>query len=331
MERIEKNKKTGRTLISFCPDLRVFDVTMRDGGLVNNFQFTDEFVSHLYKANIDAGVDYMEFGYKADKDIFNPEDFGKWKFCNEEDIRAIVGNNDSDLKISVMADVGRTNYKRDFLPKSESVIDIVRVAMYIHQIPAAIEMIKYIKNLGYEVSANLMAVSKVNHDLLADGIRMLCESGIDVLYIVDSFGNYYPEQMTELSKLYCDIASEYGIKVGIHAHNNQQLAFANTIEAMRQGADYLDATVCGMGRGAGNCFLESLLGFLKNPKYSIVPIMRLIQNDMNKVREAGAVWGFDIQYMLTGILNTHPRPAIAFTKEKRNDYFDFYQELLEND
>ena len=320
-----------RNLISYCPDLRVFDVTLRDGGLVNNFEFTDEFVSHLYRANIEAGVDYMEFGYKADRDIFDPEKFGKWKFCNEEDIRSIVGENDTDLKISVMADVGRTNYKRDFLPKSESVIDIVRVALYIHQIPAAIEMIQYIKGLGYEVSANLMAVSKVNREDLRQALELLCENSVDIIYIVDSFGNYYPEQMTALAQMYVEIADKYSVKVGIHAHNNQQLAFANTIEAMRQGADYMDATVCGMGRGAGNCFLESLLGFLKNPKYSIVPIMKLVQNDMWKVREAGAVWGFDIQYMLTGILNTHPRPAIAFTKEKRTDYFDFYQELLEND
>ena len=311
--------------------MRVFDVTLRDGGLVNNFEFTDEFVSHLYRANIEAGVDYMEFGYKADRDIFDPEKFGKWKFCNEEDIRNIVGENDTDLKISVMADVGRTNYKRDFLPKSESVIDIVRVALYIHQIPAAIEMIQYIKGLGYEVSANLMAVSKVNREDLRQALELLCENSVDIIYIVDSFGNYYPEQMTALAQMYVEIADKYSVKVGIHAHNNQQLAFANTIEAMRQGADYMDATVCGMGRGAGNCFLESLLGFLKNPKYSIVPIMKLVQNDMWKVREAGAVWGFDIQYMLTGILNTHPRPAIAFTKEKRTDYFDFYQELLEND
>lgn len=320
-----------RTLISYVPELRVFDVTMRDGGIVNDFKFPDTFVKHLYEANIKANVDYMEFGYKADKDIFDESKFGKWKFCKEEDIRAIVGDNDSDLKISVMADVGRTNYQRDFLPKSESVIDIVRVAMYIHQIPAGIEMIKHLKGLGYEVSANVMAVSKVNKDDIRQGLCMLCENGADIIYIVDSFGNYYPEQMTELAKMYVEVADKYGVKVGIHAHNNQQLAFANTIEAMRQGADFMDGSVCGMGRGAGNCFLESLLGFLKNPKYSIVPIMKLIQNDMPAIRESGAVWGFDIQYMLTGILNTHPRPAIAFTKEKRQDYFDFYQELLDND
>ena len=123
-------------LVSYRPDIKVVDCTLRDGGLVNNFEFSDEFVRELYKANVAAGVDYMEFGYKASKDLFDPKKFGKWKFCNEEDIRDIVGENNTDLKISVMADVGRTDYKKDIIPKSESVIDMVRVATYINTIPS---------------------------------------------------------------------------------------------------------------------------------------------------------------------------------------------------
>ena len=110
-----------RTLMDYCPDIKIVDCTMRDGGLVNNFAFTDEFVKDLYRANIKAGVDYMEFGYKASKELFSPEEFGKWKFCNEEDIRAIVGENDSPLKISVMADVGRCDYQKDIISKKDSV------------------------------------------------------------------------------------------------------------------------------------------------------------------------------------------------------------------
>ena len=151
-------EKTKGTLVSWRPDIKVLDCTLRDGGLVNNFRFTDEFVKALYQANVQAGVDYMEFGYKASKDIFKVEDFGKWKFCDEEAIREIVGNNETDLKIAVMTDVGRTDYKKDIIDRKDSVIDLVRTATYIHQIPSAIEMIEDAKNKGYETSANLMAV-----------------------------------------------------------------------------------------------------------------------------------------------------------------------------
>lgn len=318
-----------RTLMDYCPDIKVMDCTLRDGGLVNNFAFSDEFVKDLYQANIKAGVDYMEFGYKASKELFDPSKFGKWKFCNEEDIRAIVGENNSPLKISVMADVGRCDYKKDILPRKDSVIDMVRVATYIHQIPTAVEMIEDFKKKGYEVTVNIMAVSKTNTEDLDAGLELLARSSVDVIYLVDSFGYFYPEQITKLAQKYVSIANDSGKIVGIHAHNNQQLAFANTIEACRMGVSLLDATVSGMGRGAGNCFLEALLSFLKNPKYEELPIIRFIETHMLKLKEEGAVWGYDLPYLLTGILNSHPSSAINFIKENRSDYSNLMQELMD--
>lgn len=317
-------------LMSVRSDIKVLDATIRDGGLCNNFEFTDEFVTELYKSNIKCGVDYMEFGYKASKNLFDPTKFGKWKFCDEEDIRAIVGDNVSDMKISVMADVGRCDFKTDFLPKSESVIDLIRVACYIHQIPAAIEMIEYFKDLGYEVSCNIMAISQASGDQVEEALAMLCESRVDVIYLVDSYGSLYPENAGKLAQKYIEFAEEAGKKVGFHAHNNQNLAFANTIETMSYGVSYLDATAMGMGRGAGNCAMELLLGFLKNPKYSLYSLLTFIEKYMIPLKESGVVWGYDLQYLFTGQLNRHPREAMAFTDEKRSDYCEFYKSLLDN-
>lgn len=280
------------SLMTVREDVRVLDATLRDGGLVNNFYFTDDFVRALYDMNVAAGVDYMEFGYKASKDLFDPEKFGKWKFSDDEDIRAIVGENKTGMKISVMADVGRTDFRRDILPRSESPIDLVRIATYINTLPAAIEMIEDAKKKGYETSVNVMAVSKVGTEDLAKGIELLAQSSVDTLYLVDSFGAFYPEQIVRLTEMYLSIAEKYGKHVGIHAHNNQQLAFANTIESLRLGASYVDGTVCGMGRGAGNCYLESLLSFLKNPKYNLVPLMRFIEKYMVPLKQQ-ETWGFD--------------------------------------
>ncbi len=318
-----------RTLMDYCPDIKVVDCTMRDGGLVNNFAFTDEFVRDLYQANIKAGVDYMEFGYKASKELFDVNAYGKWKFCDEEDIRAIVGENDSPLKIAVMADAGRCDFEKDILPKKDSVIDLIRVATYIHQIPTAIKMIEDFKAKGYEVAVNIMAVSKVNSDDLAAGLQLLSRSNVDIIYLVDSFGSFYPEQITKLAQQYVEVANASGKIVGMHAHNNQQLAFANTIEACRNGVCLLDATVNGMGRGAGNCYSESLLSFLKNPKYDEVPIIRFIEKHMLKLKAEGVVWGYDLPYLITGILNSHPSIAINFLKENRTDYTSFLHEVMD--
>ena len=318
------------TLVAFRRDIKILDATIRDGGIVNNFSFTDDFVRKLYLTNVKAGVDYMEFGYKADPDMFNESEYGKWKFSKDEDIRAIVGDNNTDLKISVMADAGRTNFKRDILPCSESPIDMIRVATYIYQLPLAIEMIEDAHAKGYETCVNIMAISKVQEDDLMKGLELLGKTNVDVIYLVDSFGVLFPEQALRLTQMYKEIADKYGKKIGVHAHNNQQLAFANTIESMRAGASYLDGTVSGMGRGAGNCHMESLLSMLRNPKYRIYPVMDFIAAEMPKIKETGATWGFDIPYMLTGSLNIHPSRAIEFIKNGRNDYSEFLKELLED-
>ena len=318
------------TLVAFRRDIKILDATIRDGGIVNNFSFTDDFVRKLYLANVKAGVDYMEFGYKADPDMFDESQYGKWKFSKDEDIRAIVGENNTDLKIAVMADAGRTNFKRDILPRSESPIDMIRVATYIYQLPLAIEMLEDAHAKGYETCVNIMAISKVQEDELMKGLELLGKTNVDVIYLVDSFGVLFPEQALRLTQLYKEIADKYDKKIGIHTHNNQQLAFANTIESMRAGASYLDGTVSGMGRGAGNCHMESLLSFLRNPKYRLYPIMDFIAAEMPKIKESGATWGFDIPYMLTGSLNIHPSRAIKFIKDGRTDYSEFYKELLED-
>lgn len=316
-------------LVGYRKSIKIVDATLRDGGLVNDFFFPDDFAKALYKTNVKAGVDYMEFGYRADRDMFDESKFGPGKFSTDDYIRSIVGDNNSDVKIAIMADVGRCSYKTDILPKAESPVDMIRVATYLHQIPTAVDMIEDLHNKGYETSCNIMAISTAQEGDVRAALEMIAQSPVDVIYIVDSYGSIYPEGMQRLVSVYDEVASKYNKSLGIHAHNNQQLAFANTIEAVGDGVDYLDATYASLGRGAGNCAMELLISFLKNPKYNIYPVLQFIDEHINPLREQGVTWGYDLQYLITGILNQHPRSAIEFTKKKRNDYSQFYVEVLD--
>ena len=176
-----------------------------------------------------------------------------------------------------------------------------------------------------------MAISNARESELSAALDILGKTPVDVFYVVDSFGSLYPEQIARLDDLYLNFAAKYGKKVGIHAHNNLQLAFANTVESVGVGVDWLDATYSSMGRGAGNCAMELLLGFLRNPKYDVYPVLKFIEKHITKLRQEGVVWGYDVQYLLTGILNQHPRTAIQFTKEGRNDFSEFYKEITSED
>jgi 4-hydroxy 2-oxovalerate aldolase len=310
--------------VSFDPDLKIVDCTVRDGGLINAHNFEEGFFKKVYDTCVAGGIDYMEVGYKADKKLFTGNENGPWKFSSEEDVRREVGENDTKLKLCAMADIGRTDYHNDILPCEESALDMIRVATYIHQLPAAFDIVKDAKDKGYEVALNLMAVSTVPDYELDNGLEVIsgCKE-VDYLYVVDSFGSLYYEQVDDLITRY----KTTGKPLGIHAHNNQQLAYANTIHAAINGVKLLDTTMMGMGRGAGNCPTELMVGFLKNPKFNIRPILDFVQNTMYPLSQE-LDWGYSIPYMVTGQYNEHPRSAIALrASDRKEDYLGFYDEI----
>ena len=315
--------------LGYRPEIRVLDCTVRDGGLMNDHRFDDKVIKGIYEACVQGGIDYMEFGYKSSKKIFSPDKFGAWKFCDEDDIRRIVGENPTPLKLSVMADAERTDYHEDILPFDQSVLDVIRVATYIHQIPTAIDMIQDAHDKGYETTCNLMAVSTVQEWELDKALEALAKTDVDVVYLVDSFGSLYSEQVQYLTRKYSSYMKAAGKEVGIHTHNNQQLAYANTIEAIIQGANRLDSSMAGLGRGAGNCQTELLIGFLHNPKFKLRPILQCIRDQIEPMRK-NLKWGFDIPYMVTGQLNQHPRTAMAFNEQQGpRDIVAFFDTMMD--
>ncbi|MDA0690493.1 MAG: aldolase catalytic domain-containing protein [Nitrospinae bacterium] len=306
-------------------EIKVLDCTIRDGGLMNNHLFEDDLVRRVFQAVNNSGVDYIELGYKADEKQFNREEFGPMKFCSEKDLERVVGDTEKKCKISVMADIGRFD-PAEILPASESYVDMMRVASYVKDIDKAIDLVNTLKSKGYETTINIMAVSHARERELDEALEQVeKESEVDVVYLVDSFGALYSEQIAYLAKKYRDILKTR--ELGIHAHNNQQLAFANTIEAIIQNINYLDGTILGIGRAAGNCPLELILGFLKNPKFNIRPILKVLETDFVKLQQE-IEWGYNIPYMITGVLDVHPRAAMKLRKsESKDDYLSFYEKL----
>lgn len=311
----------------FREKIKVLDCTIRDGGLINNHEFDHRFVREVYKALSAAGVDYMEMGYKNSKRLFSPKEYGLWKFCDDSEIRRVVKGIESRTKVSVMVDVGRVDIE-DVKPASDSPVDMIRVATYTKDIDKAISLANHFEEKGYETTINIMAISRDQNVELNEAFHQVeQESNIRALYIVDSFGALYQESVEHLVKSARSIIKTK--EVGFHGHNHQQLAFGNTIEAIIHDANYVDGTIYGIGRAAGNCPLELLIGFLKNPKFDLRPILELISKEFVPLREK-IEWGYIIPYAISGMMNEHPRAAMALRKsEKRENYRDFYESLLD--
>ena len=317
--------------ITYRPELKVLDCTIRDGGLINNHLFSDEFVRAVYDTCIAAGIDYMEIGYKNSARLFSKEDFGPWRHCDEDDMNRVVGNHDAEatgLKLTAMADAGKSDWKEQIVPRDQSVLDMIRVAFYANQVSEAVEMIEHCHELGYETTANLMAVSNIKEFEINTVLQTIAPTPANVMVIVDSFGYLYREQVDRLYSKYREAMDSSDKEIGIHAHNNLQLGFANTIEAIILGANRADATMAGLGRGAGNCPMELLLGFLRNPKFRLRPVVKLLQDHVEPLRKE-IEWGPLVPYNLTGQMNLHPRAAMEFrASDEKDDFVKFYDKLV---
>lgn len=303
---------------------KIVDCTIRDGGLVNNWDFSVEFVQHLYHSLNEAGVEYMEVGYKnSPKLLSGAEDAGPWRFLDDDFLRKVIPHK-LNTKLSALVDIGRVD-ENDILPREESLLDLIRVACYIHDVEKALELVQLFHDRGYETTLNIMALSNVMENQLLEAFELIEASVVDVVYVVDSYGSLDPKDFDYLvGKFQKHLPSK---RLGVHTHNNMQLAFANTLISVDKGVEFLDASVYGMGRAAGNCPTELLVAHLKNTKYNVRPVLDMIEKHMIALREKEE-WGYIIPYMITGMLDEHPRSAMALrqTKDKDNGV-SFYDKL----
>jgi 4-hydroxy 2-oxovalerate aldolase len=302
---------------------KILDCTIRDGGLVNNWDFSVDFVKDLYRGLSEAGVEYMEIGYKNSPKLLKGADAGPWRFLDEEFLRKVIPQKTS-TKLSALVDIGRVD-ENDILLRSESMLDLIRVACYIKDVDKALELVQKFHDKGYETSINIMALSHVLEPELEEAFEEIAKSPVDIVYVVDSYGSMDPKNMEYLVDKFQKHLP--GKTLGVHTHNNLQLAFANTIAAINKGVVFLDSSVYGMGRAAGNCNTELLLGYLKDPHYEVRPVLDIIERHMIPLREK-VEWGYIIPYMIAGVFNEHPRTAMAQRDgENKDNFVEFYDKL----
>nr|WP_082685572.1 aldolase catalytic domain-containing protein [Ferroacidibacillus organovorans] len=304
-------------------DVKVLDCTIRDGGLVNNWDFSQAFVRTLYQALSRSGVDYMELGYKNSPKLHHLPNAGPWAYLTEDLIRETIGEK-TNTKLSALVDIGRVD-DRDIVHRSESYLDLIRVACYLKDVDKGIDLASKFHALGYETTLNIMAVSHAKENDLNEALEVLNESPVDVVYVVDSFGSLLQRDIEYLVAKFQKFAPKKAL--GIHTHNNMQMAFANTLTAIEQGVTFLDASVFGMGRAAGNCPTELLVSQLHGTRYDVRPLLEPLEKLFIPMREK-VEWGYTIPYAITGMLDEHPRTAMALRASADKDkYLDFYEKL----
>ncbi len=308
-------------------NLKILDCTLRDGGYYNDWRFSKDTVHEYIKGINDSKIDILEIGFR----FLKKNNLGIFANSFDKDINKC--NFRKNLKIAIMINASdfdlSKNYKKHIskyiLKRKNSKISIVRIATHLKDLSKIIPHIKFLKKLGYFIILNLMQIDKVSSKDLIKSLNLLKKTkSLSVFYFADSFGSLKPSDVKKISTI---IKRHWNKEFGFHAHDNCGLALQNALTAIKCGARWIDSTIQGMGRGAGNVTTEDLLceiNDIYNLKYNLKPIFNLSQNQFKKLKQ-NYNWGKSIYYHLSAKLQIHPTYIQELLKDDRYDH----QEILE--
>jgi|TARA_Y100000294_G_C8560635_1_gene338933 4-hydroxy 2-oxovalerate aldolase len=314
--------------------MKILDCTLRDGGYYTNWDFDQELTNNYYKLIKSLPIDILEIGYRGNSSKKNTY-YGEYYFLtvsNLKKIKSIIGNK---KKISIMIDLKDWNKPSELqknLSKCKGIVDMVRFAINPKKIIKTKNFLKVTKSLGFKVCVNLMYSHLIlNNSNLAKQVLKL-KKYFNILYIVDSYGTLVTEDIKSIIKKIRDIDNK--IQLGFHAHNNLEMALSNSIEAIKNNIDYLDCTITGMGRGAGNLKTELLLTYL-NLKKKIMKInnYKNIANVVSQFEEMKLKeqWGASLPYMISGSTQSPQAEAMRLIKSKRYNLSDIITYLAKKE
>jgi len=296
------------------------DCTLRDGGYYNRWDFANDLIEEYLQAMSIAAVDFVELGFRhLETDGFQ----GGCAYTTDQFIRGL--SIPPNLAVGVMVNAGDLqSYELGptaaieslFAPAADSPVQLVRIASHFHEVGVAFEACAKLQELGYLVGINLMQVADRSDDEISYVGEQASVVGPDVLYFADSLGSMDSAQATKVIRV---LRSRWSGPIGIHAHDNMGLALMNTLHALEEGVTWVDATVTGMGRGAGNTKVEYLLIELAD-RYqvplNIIPLVSLIERRFRPM-QAEFGWGSNTFYYLAGRYGIHPTYVQAMLTDSR--------------
>lgn len=295
--------------------VKVLDVTLRDGGCVNNFNFGQEYMDTILSALERSGVDIIELGYLNET---KGSERGRTEYCNEQVIEQhFLKKKLPGITYVAMMDYGKFNV--DLLkPKTGGSIDGIRLAFHKKNWRDMIPLGQKILQKGYQFYIQPMLTLRYSDVELLELIQCVNEQLPDAsgFYIVDSFGEMRGEDVTRLLYL-VDKNLNPSFTLGIHSHNNLQLSYSNAMSLLEFPTSrnlILDSSVMGMGKGAGNLNTELLLEHMNlyyKKNYKIAPLLEVIDEVINVIHKE-LYWGYSVEYYLSSVNHCTPSYASHF-------------------
>lgn len=296
--------------------IQVLDCTLRDGGYVNKWMFGDKYIGHIMTGLKDAQIDIIECGYLNEGGSVS-DDSTNVKTIEQLERHIPFRRAEGTPSYVCMIDYG--SYRMSSLPaKKADGIDGIRVAFHKKDMKGALEMCRDIQKKGYDVYIQPMVTLSYSDEevlKLLQEVNKFCPKAV---YIVDSYGSMRSEDLLRLFYLITHNLDK-NIVIGYHSHNNLQLAYSNAKELVAVAGKrdiIIDASIFGMGRGAGNLNTELFIDFLNNIEsgsYLIAPLLQVMDRVISQIYML-TPWGYSLPYYLSAVHNCHPNYASCLSK-----------------
>lgn len=280
--------------------IKILDCTLRDGGYVNEWAFGVNEARGITELVSKSGVEFVEVGFIGP----HQDQEGVVRFSSMEELMKVFGNLDRNAKLSAMTYA--EGYSVDNFPeRSKSTVEMIRVIFWKRNLEEGVEYCRKLVNKGYQVGVQLARTEQYALSEIGDIVKMFNDVHPYSVYLVDSFGTFDREKLLSYAEIY-DKSLAKDIRFGFHAHNNLEQAFTNAITFCEQDFDHdliLDASVLGIGRGAGNLNIELFMNYLnaKGYQFDLEPICktasRYIEPIKNKIKKS-EIWGYSYPYFL---------------------------------
>ena len=281
--------------------IKVLDCTLRDGAYVVDSFFGAETIEKIIYNLGCANVDIIECGWLK-KSGFNLDSV---LFSGTEELKDYFSL--KKTKFALMFDYGKFDF--DGLVNNSGIVDIIRVAFHKDSLEKIFFSVEQLDSKGYKVFLQPSNIIEYNEKELNRLCHLANSSGCEAVYIVDSYGSMFPEDLNRIMPVF-ESEVDAGISIGFHSHNNIQLSFGLTIQFinyMQKRNIILDSSLCGLGRGAGNTKTELLLEYLnrQGKKYNTDYIWQVIESDLCSLYK-NYNWEYTPQRGLSGIKGLHP-------------------------
>ncbi len=285
-------------------DALLLDCTLRDGGYVNNWSFDTLTAVAVIDGLYNAGARWIEIGIMGKA----PKPGLQTKFSDFGQIKPLLVNRKSDCHYAVMVTTALSD-NFEYPPCGGDTPDVIRIAYFKPELEKTLSLARKLKELGYSVFLQAMATFMYSDDELGEMLKAVNALKPSAFYMVDSFSTMYPADVRAMRDRVLGQLSP-DISFGFHAHNNIQMAFANVQEFLncdeRSRPLFVDSSVFGMGRGAGNVPTELLMEYLNRggAQYELSHVLAVYQKYLEPIyRQYG--WGYTLPYFLTAIRKTN--------------------------